>query len=203
MKRIKLFAPLRVEPGLVANQEQKILLARRFMKLLGWVRFTWDLAKLPPITSELPEHYQAGPAVHDDELELRKVFSSSFMLDPVWNPANGDIMQIVNSWLDRAITSDLSACLVLRHGHRIVGASILSFDPEAGNHLTPGPSILMEYRNRGFGTLLFERSLHSLRQAGLTRASGIARENAPVARFLYPKFGGSGESIDLTPLLAA
>jgi hypothetical protein len=203
MKGIKFFAPLRVEPRLMANQEQKILLARRFMKLLGWVRFTWDLTKLPAITSELPEHYQVGPATHNDELALRKVFSSSFMLDPVWNPANGDIMHIVNAWIDRAITSDPSMCLVLRHGHRIVGASILSFSPGARNHLTPGPSILMEYRNRGFGTLLFERSLHSLRQAGLGQASGIARENAPVARFLYPKFGGSRESIDLTPLLAA
>lgn len=203
MKRGILFAPPRVESPSIANREQKILLTRRFMKLLGWVRFTWDLTKLPPLTSELPEHYLIGPATNDDHLVLRKVFSSSLMLDPVWNPAIGDIMQIVNAWLDQAIGSDLTTCLVLRHGHRIIGASILSLDPEAENHLAPGPSILMEYRNRGLGTCLFDRSLEALREAGLVRARGIARENAPVARFLYPKFGGVIEPADLTPLLAA
>ena len=132
-----------------------------------------------------------------------KVFSSSFMLDPVWSPAVREVMRTVNAWLDRALASDLSACLVLRHGQRIIGASILSFDPEVENHLAPGPSIMMEYRNRGFGTLLFERSLDSLREAGLARASGIARENTPVARFLYPKFGGVMEPANLVTLFAA
>ncbi len=60
-----------------------------------------------------------------------------------------EIMRMVSSWVDRALACDLSACLVLRHGQRIIGASVLSFDPEADSHLAPGPSILMEYRNRG------------------------------------------------------
>src|SRR5437870_4067640 len=128
MKRGKLFAPLRAGAPSIANHEQEILLARRFMKLLGWLRFTWDLAKLPLLASELPEHYQIGTATDDDEIALRKVFSSSFMLDPIWNPAIGDIMQVVNAWLNQAIGSDLTTCLVLRHGRRIIGASILSFD---------------------------------------------------------------------------
>jgi hypothetical protein len=125
------------------------------------------------------------------------------MLDPIWNPAIGPIMQMVNAWLDQAMEGELTACLVLRHGQRIIGASILSIDPGAENHLAPGPSILMEYRNRGLGTSLFERSLHTLGEAGLVRASGIARENAPVARFLYPKFGAVAEPHDLAALLAA
>ena len=173
------------------------------MKLLSWVRFTWDLTKLPTLTSELPQHYQIVPATEEDQVELRKVFSSSFVLDPIWNPAVHDVMRTVNAWLDRAFASDLNTCLVLRHGHRIIGASALSFDLDAQDHLAPGPSIMMEYRNRGFGTLLFERSLKALREAGLGRASGIARENAPVARFLYPKFGGVPEPTDLMPRLAA
>lgn len=173
------------------------------MKLLNWVRFTWDLTNLPSLITDLPQHYQIGAATNEDQVGLRKVFSSSFVLDPIWNPAVHDVMRTVNTWLDHAFVSDLSTCLVLRHGHRIIGASVLSLDPNAENHLAPGPSIMMEYRNRGFGTLLFERSLKSLREAGLVRASGIARENAPVARFLYPKFGGIPEPTNLTPLLAA
>lgn len=173
------------------------------MKLLNWVRFTWDLTRLPSLISDLPEHYRIGPATTEDQVELRKVFSSSFVLDPIWNPAVHEVMRTVNAWLDRAFVSDPNTCLVLRHGQRIIGASVLSFDVDAGNHLAPGPSIMMEYRNRGFGTLLFERSLKSLREAGLSRASGIARENAPVARFLYSKFGGIAEPTDLMPRLAA
>ena len=49
------------------------------MKLLNWVRFTWDLSKLPPIVSELPGHYQIALATKEDENELRKVFSSAFV----------------------------------------------------------------------------------------------------------------------------
>ena len=173
------------------------------MKLLNWVRFTWDLGKLPPIVSELPDHYQIGPATNQDENELRKVLSSAFVLDPTWNPAMGEVMLTIQSWLDHAFTSEKSTCLALRHGSRIIGASVLSLDPEADNHLAPGPCILMEYRNRGFGTRLLESSLKSLREAGLLSAIGIARENAPVARFLYTKFGGVPGPADIMPLLAA
>ena len=173
------------------------------MKLLGWLRFTWDLSKLPPASSTLSEHYQIAAATDDDETELRKVFSSSFVLDPVWNPSVHDVMRTVNGWLDHALDSHLSSCLVIRHGHRAIGASVLSLDPEAENNLAPGPCILMEYRNRGFGTLLFQRSLESLREAGLVRACGIARESTPVARFLYPKFGGVAQPAELAPMVAA
>jgi Acetyltransferase (GNAT) family len=173
------------------------------MKLLNWVRFTWDLSKLPPIVSELPEHYQIGPATNEDENELRKVLSSAFVLDPTWSPAMGEVMLTIQSWLDHAFTSEKSTCLTLHHGSRIIGASVLSLDPQADNHLAPGPCILMEYRNRGFGTRLLESSFKLLRENALSRAIGIARENAPVARFLYTKFGGIIVPADFPRLLAA
>ncbi len=180
-----------------------ILTLLLIMKLLNWVRFTWDLAKLPPIVSELPEHYQIAPATKEDENELRKVFSSSFVLDPIWNPAMQEVMPTIQSWLNHAFVSEKSMCLALRHGSRIIGASVLSLDPEADNHLAPGPCILMEYRNRDFGTRLLESSLKSLREAGVLSATGIAREDAPVARFLYTKFGGVSAPAEFMPLLAA
>ena len=173
------------------------------MKLLSWVRFTWDLSKLPPIVSELPEHYQIALATKEDENELRKVFSSAFVLDPIWNPAMGEVMLTIQSWLDHAFTSEKSTCLALRHGSRIIGGSVLSLDPQADNHLVPGPCISMEYRNRGFGTRLLEISFKLLRESGLSRAIGIALENAPVARFLYTKFGGIAVPADFPWLVAA
>jgi hypothetical protein len=142
-------------------------------------------------------------ATKDDATELRKVFSSAFLLDPIWNPAIGEVMQKVQTWLDRAFDSDNNACLALRHGARIIGAAVLSLDPNGDNHLAPGPCVLMEYRNRGFGARLLQSSLQLLHAAGLPRALGIARDVAPATKFLYPKFGGHIAALETSGLLAA
>ncbi len=173
------------------------------MKLLRWVRFTWDLAKLPPSTCELPEHYQIAPAAREEESELRQVISRSFVLDATWNPATQDVRQMIDAWLDEAFASPSTIFLALRHGLRIIGVSVLSPYPAGENHLTPGPCVLVEYRNRGFGTGLLEHSLRALREAGVSRAITISKENAPAARFLYPKFSGVLTPNNHTPLLAA
>jgi hypothetical protein len=173
------------------------------MKLLNWVRFTWDLNQIPLATLQLPNHYTIGPATVEDEAAVRKVLSCSFLLDPAWNPAIGEVMHGLQAWLDRAFVSEENTCLALRHGSRIIGASVLSVDPATENNFAPGPCILMEYRNRGFGTLLFEASLHLLRKAGLSRASGLARELSPVAKFLYPKYNGVAAPAKMQVSLAA
>ena len=173
------------------------------MKLLNWVQFTWDLNNLPSSELQLPKHYKIEAATNEDEKEVRKVLSSSFLLDPAWNPAVAEVMQTLQSWLDRGFAAKENTCLALRHGVRIIGASVLCLDPEAENHFAPGPCILMEYRNRGFGTRLFEASLQTMRRAGLTRASGIARELSPVAKFLYPKYNGVAGPASMSVPLAA
>jgi hypothetical protein len=173
------------------------------MKLLNWVRFTWDLTQMTSEPVELPNHYRITPARSEDEYEVRKVLSCSFLLDPAWNPAIGEVMQSLQSWLDRAFIAEENTCLALKHGNRIIGASVLCRDPAAENNFAPGPCILMEYRNRGFGARLFEASLQLLHDAGLTHASGIAREFSPVAKFLYPKYNGVCVPAKITVPLAA
>jgi Acetyltransferase (GNAT) family len=173
------------------------------MKLVEWVRFSWDFAKLPTLDLALPQHYRIEPATTESESELRQVISRCFRLDPVWSPALHETLQMVESWVGRALQSDRHICLALRHGVRIIGASVLSLDPESDNHLSPGPCISMEYRNRGFGSRLLEHSFNTLSAAGVTRALALTRNNTSVARFLYPKFQGVSAPIDRTPLLAA
>ncbi len=172
-------------------------------KATGWVRFTWDLANLSGECAALPEHYQIVRATAEDEPGLRKVFSSSFMLDPVWSPAIAEVMSNVQSALDGAFNDDAKICLALRHGSRIIGAALLSTDAKIDNNLLPGPTISIEYRNRGFGTLLLENSLQALRDGGLTTASGLTRDISPAAKFLYPKFGGFPTPVDHGSLVAA
>ena len=169
------------------------------MKGNDWIRFTWDLPALSLSEPALPEHYQIAPATAEDEKEMRKVISSSLTLDPTWNPAMQEVMQTIDGWLAVASGTDKSVFLALRHGLRIIGAAVISLDPTAENHLLPGPCIMMEYRNRGFGTQLLERSLASLRSAGLVRASAIGRANSPVTKFLYTKFRSTTAPHEISP----
>ena len=102
------------------------------MKLLKWVRFTWNLTELSSSNLPLPAHYQIAPVTPEDERELRKVYSSSFLLDPIWNPVIGEVMHSIQSRLDNifpsanSTSSVNSTCLALRHGARIIGAAVLS-----------------------------------------------------------------------------
>jgi hypothetical protein len=173
------------------------------MKWSNWIRFRWDLTRLPSFDAVLPEHYEIGIATAENESELRKVISSAFVLDPMWNPGTQDVMEAIDPWLERAFASSTTTCLALRHGLRIIGAAVISPNPQADVHLSPGPCVSMEYRNRGFGTRLLEQSLTKLRDAGLKEAIGIAHEKAPVTKFLYPKFNGTPSPYDPTPVVAA
>jgi GNAT superfamily N-acetyltransferase len=173
------------------------------MKLVQWVRFSWDLDKLPPLGAALPEHYHFVAATGADEKELRAVIARSFAHDTSWGDAIHEVEGMIDGWLVRALKpEDGGICLALRHGLRMIGASILIPAPAAENHLSPGPCVQMEYRNRGLGTALLGESLRRLREAGLSRATAHTKSNAPVAKFLYPKFNGTLTPGD-TPLLAA
>jgi len=173
------------------------------MKLINWVQFTWDLTTLSHNVEELPEHYQISAATPEDEKELRRVVASSFALDPDWNTTLQEVLQTVEAWVSDTLQESTSGSLVLRHGARIIGGSVLSLSPDAPNHLSPGPCVLMEYRNRGFGTHLLGRSLATLRDHGLPRAMAVAKENSPVMKFLYTKFNGTASAESGGPLVAA
>lgn len=173
------------------------------MKLVRWVRFTWDLEKLPPLGIALPKHYHLVPATGADEAELRTVITRSFAHDTSWGDGIHEINGMIDGWLGRAFErEDGGLCLTLRHGLRIIGATILIPNTLVENHICPGPCVLMEYRNRGLGTALLGEALRQLHEAGLASASARAKANSPVAKFLYPKFNGIPTPDD-TPLLAA
>src|SRR5256714_14546044 len=173
------------------------------MKLSNWIRFTWDLTQLPSFDNPLPDHYEIGPATAEDEKELRKIISSSFVLDPMWSPELQEVTEKIESWLERAFASPACSLLALRHGTRIIGASVISFEAEADMHLIPAPCVSMEYRTSGFGTRILEPALSRLREAGLREAAGVAKQNLPVSKFLYPKFNATSSPYDFTPLVPA
>ena len=171
------------------------------MKLLKWVRFSWELVNVPAKAGEAPPHYKISAAGPDDEMALRKVFSSAYLLDPAWSPIIREVIQTIQSRIDLALRTEDRTFLALRHGSRIIGAALLQSDAAAEEQFVIGPTILPEYRNRGLGTLLLAASLRWLQDTGLTRAAAMAPEYVPATRFLYPKFGSVAAL--QTPLLAA
>jgi hypothetical protein len=173
------------------------------MKLVQWVRFTWNFEQLPRFNAVLPEHYHVALATPAEDKELRAVIMRSVTQDTSWGDTIHEVEQMIDNWLERALSPDSNGvCLALRHGLRIIGASVVLADPALDDQLAPGPCILMEYRNRGFGTALLEESLRQLQAAGLTKSCAMTKSNAPAAKFLYPKFGGTAIPVDL-PLLVA
>jgi GNAT superfamily N-acetyltransferase len=170
--------------------------------MISWVRFEWDLSKggvpvpsIPPLAMSI--------AVPEDKETVLKVVLTAFELDSAW----GDVMRRVEKGMKGHIRSVFEPaepnCIVVKHGARIIGASLLTLDPEAENHLLSGPMILHEYRNRGVGSGLLAASLEHLRSRGVLKVRGITRANSVVERFIYPKFSGVSASWVGEPLAKA
>ncbi|MFZ4779565.1 MAG: hypothetical protein ACOYM3_29740 [Terrimicrobiaceae bacterium] len=162
--------------------------------IIPWQRFTWDLEKIPTAEPEVPAPYVLRLAENDEAADIQKTVASAFSMDTGW----GDIQKFLIEWMGKNVglafeKDSKSRCLVLLHGTRIIGASVLCTEEEAENHLTTGPCILHEYGSRGLGSLLLRASLSSLRGIGLKHAHGITRKKTAAARFIYPKSGGTPE----------
>ena len=173
------------------------------MTLDSWLRFTWDVTRLAAIERPLPTHYRISRATAEDEKEIRKVISSSFVLDPTWNAVLHDVSDAVEQRLEDAFSAAEKVVLALRHGTRIIGATVVALSNETDLHLAPGPCLLIEYRNRGFGTHLLEHALATIRDAGVMRATGVAKQGSPAAKFLYTKFQSISAPYQFVQLAAA
>jgi GNAT superfamily N-acetyltransferase len=163
------------------------------MLTLCWLRFQWDLKKIPADELKVPLPFILSRAERDDEEAARRVATNAFSMDTGWS----DIQRLFAQTIVRNVRAGFEKgppdCVIVQHGSRIIGVSILNPGVGAENHLTTGPCVLHEYRGRGLGTILLRASLAALREAGLSRAYGVVRARTAAARFLYPKFGGSCE----------
>jgi SRSO17 transposase len=75
-------------------------------------------------------------------------------------------------------------------------------DDELGRHTRFRHAL----RERGDEVVALVRSpdkAAKLREAGVKEAFGVAKENAPVSKFLYPKFNGTSAPHEFTPLVTA
>jgi hypothetical protein len=166
------------------------------MKLTNWLRFVWDVRTFEAPKPDLPAHYVVRRAARSEEEVVRKAIFSAFSLDSDWSDSLNRMWPVLNESIETCFKAKEPTCLVLTHGTRIIGASLLSTDPEAAYQVVSGPCILVEYRNRGLGTVMLAASLSFLREAGLETACGITKKSIPAAKFVYHKFGGRGEACE-------
>ena len=159
--------------------------------MISWLRFEWPLRQVPDDPIDTPAPFSLRRANPGEEAAVLKVLINAFSMDTGWS----DIQKAFAAQIARNVTTvfelDPPSGVVLLHGARIIGASLLNPREDAESHLAPGPCILHEYRGRGLGTLLLRASLSALKEAGLPRAFGVARDKTAAARFVYPKFGGA------------
>jgi N-acetylglutamate synthase-like GNAT family acetyltransferase len=167
------------------------------MKLAGWLRFTWESKILPSASYLITEEYSIRRATKHEKTQVWQVISSCFLLDTCWNDVSNDLLPRIRHEFGEKFSHREIDCLVITHGNRTIGASLIKPSPEVSNHLLSGPCISNEYRNRGFGSLLLKESLLLVAKQGITKVYGTTRSSSPAAKFVYPKFGGTSESYEL------
>ncbi len=167
------------------------------MKTTDWIRFNWDLNALEAPAST-PEKYHLRLAERDEHEAVVRVLNASLSLDSEWSPYARSISEFLDKQLEAAFSKKEkeSHVLVLSHGTRIIGASLLDEAAEHEFHVVSGPCVMVEYQRRGFGSLLLHASLHHLKERGLKSAQGVTRRTSMAANYVYPKFGGTGEAFE-------
>lgn len=155
-----------------------------------WNHFVWQTTSIStPLILNPP--FSLRYARLEEKEKATQVALLSLKMNTEWHDATDVASTCIKEAAEQAFFEGSEpSCLVIAHGQRIIGVSILNLHSEALYHLASGPWVLMEYRNRGLGSALLYASLQELAQRGLTEARGMTRANSTAARFVYSKFAG-------------
>jgi predicted N-acetyltransferase YhbS len=162
---------------------------------LPWMRFTWQTSELPGPLSKIETSDLIRTATREESGKVLEVIMHSLSMDSLWNDSKSKVEQYLKNAVERLFSQDDPLCLVIPKGNRLIAISLLDPAMDALSHLLSGPIILVEYHNRGIGSRLLEASLAALRDRGHAKVTGLTRVNTLASRYLYPKFGGLGETI--------
>lgn len=167
--------------------------------MISWIRFEWKTDALPK-DEVSSDPFVIRAAQKSEEDDIAKVIKSAFSLDSIWGDVNKPLSEKIALALEAAFSLPEPSCVALVHGTRIIGASVLDLNPGASNHLSSGPCILHEYRNRGLASKVLAASLAFLQEKEIPVARGVTRANSITARFIYSKFGSVQHPIEGDPL---
>ncbi len=170
------------------------------MRFENWLQFKWDLststgAEVPPAPFHIE---QVAKADLDVVIEL---VGRSLLLDPDWGNTLHAYRSQILALIERAFQIPIPLGVLLFHGKRAIGLSILDPNVASVNHLVTGPCILSEYRNRGLGSALLACSLELLRELDFPHACGVTRDKTVAGRHVYPKFHGVASPISILDVI--
>lgn len=158
-----------------------------------WMQFRWKLENFPAANGSELDPYTFRRADPDETLTVERTIITAFSQDSGWSDDPRIFLDSLESKMETAFENAPPLCVVVQHGSRIIGASLLTATTDAPNHLLTGPCILHEYRSRGIGSALLHASLMTLRESGMDVARALAPQRSPSAKYVYPKFGGLAE----------
>ena len=167
--------------------------------MISWLCFEWKTNGLPKNEVSF-EPCTIRVAEKSEQEGISKAIKSAFSMDSGWGDVSRPLSEKIALDLDAGFALPEPSCVVLVHGSRVIGASVLDANPDAENHLSSGPCILHEYRNRGLASGLLAASLEFLQKKQISVARGLTRSNSITARFVYPKFGGVPHPVEGDPL---
>ena len=161
------------------------------MRSVGWLRFIWEARLLPETSYIIEQPYLIRRAARSEKSQVWAVIKSCFAQDPCWNDVTTALIPRLHHEFEEKFAHHRDIdCLVITNSNRVIAASLVNAEVEAENHLSSGPCISSEYRNRGFGSLLLKESLLLAAKAGCTVVHGVTRAASPAAKFVYPKYEG-------------
>ena len=167
--------------------------------MISWLCFEWKTSGLPKDEVSF-EPFTIRIAEKPEQESILKAIKSAFSMDSVWGDVSRPLAEKIAVDLEAGFLLPEPSCVVLVHGTRVIGASVLDVNPDAENHLSSGPCILHEYRNRGLASALLGASLAFLKKCDIPVARGLTRANSITARFIYPKFGSASHPVEGDPL---
>jgi N-acetylglutamate synthase-like GNAT family acetyltransferase len=167
-----------------------------------WIKFTWDLTKLPVIEKKLGPNMEIRPGQPNEKDRIWAAVERSYQAEQGWGVILPARLKEVREILFKGLDEGFLEVLVLEDGKRIVGASGLIADAAGPRQLATGVCILEEYRCRGFGEALLYQSLKVLADKKLEHAAVVTRSNVTAHKYLYPKFGSHSDKMEALPNLS-
>lgn len=156
---------------------------------MSLIQFEWNLSVLAPALAADQAPYVLRKADPSEMDKIKTVATSALSIDSGWNDGTKSLVNRVIEKVSETFSENAPQTIVLLHGTRIIGTSVLDIDPDSENHFVTGPCILHEYRNRGLGSQLSLHSLALLKELGLPHARALANATSTLAKFVYPKLG--------------
>jgi len=164
-----------------------------------WQRFRWNLDNYLDESSLSMPPFIFRTAESNELAIVLRVVSSALLMERAWTFKDASFRRDLEKRCEQAFESKPPSCMVVQHGARVIGASVLNLDETADAQLTTGPCILHEYRCRGLGSALLGASLQFLHEQGLKQASALALANSVADRYVYRKFGSLREPAIVAP----